>query len=51
MMSAKEPLRITREDLRALSEKDILYAAGARIMLQRGDFILIDDTSAGIGEA
>ena len=36
MMSAKEPLRITREELRALSEKDIIYAAGAKIMLQRG---------------
>lgn len=46
-MSAKEPLHITREDLRALSEQDIVYAAGARILLQRGDLILVDDFAAG----
>lgn len=49
-MSEKEPLQITREELRALSEKDLIYAAAARIMLQRGDFILVEDSAAGTGE-
>ena len=38
-----EPSNVTGEQIRALSAKDAIYAAGAEIMLRRGLWKLKDD--------
>ncbi|HJK78895.1 MAG TPA: hypothetical protein O0Y06_08035 [Methanocorpusculum sp.] len=38
-----EVLSVTRDQIRALSAKDAIYAAGAELMIRRGLWVLKDE--------
>lgn len=45
MTDAKHPRKVTAEQIRAVSAIDPLYAAGVQVFLQRGLWVIVDETA------